>query len=452
VRDIGDPERDVGALMRNVPDAGTIRAIGDTPDNELRAHRIALAYHQISRALNARLRANEPDGVYNANWFNFALWGTLTVTGNIDNTRAPQRLNTLLASPLRRRLSPGVVRAKAADGQLVGRALAWGQRMIFLSTALSISAYLFERLAADGRQLDGSSSVDRAASYRSTMHDVVESTAQDPSSEAPPTEDRLQRKRHQDAIDRAMRMYEVAEHATGRDKAQLVFGANVLLTEVEQDIVDPALTKIVDLVPRKVGSAIDWRLARGATMVRGIPPHVAYVGLQRRREDWRRLADFAWARFMTDQVFVMALPTETVRLGRDIPAWRRDQPYYPPDLQDLTPDERRPFDAADRDVTAWLHDVDHRVRSLDRTSADGRGSAARDWRRWDERMNWAITLMRSRQHDTTLTWSPYSQEDQRRIIALQLPLHGGDPSALEVASALDKHVFDDVNPATRRYP
>jgi hypothetical protein len=133
---------------------------------------------------------------------------------------------------------------------------------------------------------------------------------------------------------------------------------------------------------------------------------------------------------MTDQVFVMALPTETLRLGRDIPPWRRDRPYYADDLTDIA-----------------TH-----VRSLDRTATDGAGSAARDWRRWDERMNWAVTLLRSRQHDATLSWSPYDAEDVRRIQKDELPRRAGDPSALEVEPPLDPTVFDSVDLARRSFP
>ena len=129
----------------------------------------------------------------------------------------------------------------------------------------------------------------------------------------------------------------------------------------------------------------------------------------------RRAIDTVWSRLMTDQVLVMALPTETLRLGRDIPPRHRGSPYYPAALRRFPernrasatePDDRPP--TTDERVERAILDIGDRVRSFDRTVRDGRGSAARDWRRWDERMNWALTLMRSRQQDETLYWRPYS--------------------------------------------
>jgi hypothetical protein len=76
------------------------------------------------------------------------------------------------------------------------------------------------------------------------------------------------------------------------------------------------------------------------------------------------------------------------------------------------------------------------VRSFDRTRGNGAGSAAQDWRRFDDRMNWAVTLMRSRQQDPTLFWPPYSREDECRIFDGSLPFRAGDPSELEVQAPL----------------
>ena len=77
------------------------------------------------------VRRQEP--VPNANWFHFATWATLAVTQNIGNERGPQRLNSGIGAPLRRRLTPAIARAKSTDEQRVGRALAWGQRLVFIT-------------------------------------------------------------------------------------------------------------------------------------------------------------------------------------------------------------------------------------------------------------------------------------------------------------------------------
>jgi hypothetical protein len=141
----------------------------------------------------------------------------------------------------------------------------------------------------------------------------------------------------------------------------------------------------------------------------------------------------------------MALPAETLRLGRDIPPWRRDRPYFADDLRDLADNGGATGRLADA-----LERVARHVKSLDRTVGNGRGSAARDWRRWDERMNFAVTLMRSRQHEETLFWKPYSEADERRILAGELPARMGDPSALEVQPPLDPKVFPLADLTSRR--
>jgi hypothetical protein len=47
-------------------------------------------------------------------------------------------------------------------------------------------------------------------------------------------------------------------------------------------------------------------------------------------------------------------------------------------------------------------------------------------------MNWALTLLRSRQHDDTLFWRPYTTRDEHRILDGDLPRRSGDPGALDV--------------------
>jgi hypothetical protein len=456
-----------------------IEKVATTTDNDLRAHRVALTYSQLARHLDelihegeigGRLLSRRP-GLVNANFFHFATWGTLTVTHNIGNERPPQRLNVGLGLPLRRRLTPAVLRARAADAQVVGRALAWGQRLIFASACLVLHEFseqlttggfapeeLLEQWPKDGdttsKRPDPDSTVGRILELTSSGGVAHEPDVAD--GDRPPVW--FERDRHFAPVLRAFELYgrACAPELDPVARARLVLGGNLLLTAVEQDLVDPALSFVVDLVPRRLGAAFDWRMARLAEQFRRIPTHLSYLVLQSLHEDERRTFDLVWSRLMTDQVLVMALPTETLRLGRDIPPWRRDQPYFPADLRDL--DEipasgkasgKGAVAVAD-DLANDLVDVARLVKSLDRTIGNGRGSAARDWRRWDERMNWAVTLMRSRQHDETLYWRPYSEADACRIVVGELPHRMGDPSALEVQPPLDPRVFERADLVSRQ--
>jgi len=168
-----------------------------------------------------------------------------------------------------------------------------------------------------------------------------------------------------------------------------------------------------------------------------VPEDLSALGLAYRYLSEREFAYAVWSRLMTDQVLVMALPTETLRLGRDIPPRRPGTAFAPKVLRgNLEPDPADHSKLADA-----LRDVARLVGSLDRSVGDGRGSAAHDWRRWDDRMNWAVNLFRSRQQDLTLFWPPYSEADQERIVKGELPHRAGDPSAHDVQAPVDGTAF-----------
>src|SRR5262245_30908614 len=103
---------------RKLDDPKWIREVAETPDSDLRAHRIALTYSRYGAWLDEliygkdsvlrKARSSSSPPVCNANWFHFATWGTLTVTQNIGMQRAPQRLNAGPAMAARRALTPMV--------------------------------------------------------------------------------------------------------------------------------------------------------------------------------------------------------------------------------------------------------------------------------------------------------------------------------------------------------
>lgn len=426
--------------------ADWLKKVVKTPDSDVRAHRVALTYSKLAgflddlingdKSVSSKLEGGEPAMACNANWFHFATWGTVTITANIANERPPQRIDMLPSVSLRRRLTPAVIQLRASSGQRVSRALAWGQRLIFVSVCFTLE-YL-DRWLSDNPDRD-------PRDFR-LLDDRGRPTAEASKIIDLGTWDRrpwIKPERHLGVIADAFQFY---IHARQTDcptlRARCMLGGNVLLTAVEQDLVDPAVEAVVNHIPRTVASAVDWRLARWVERWTGVPSQVSSFQLPFRYTGAREMLDAAWSRLMTDQVFVMALPTETLRLGRDIPPLRRGQPYFPAPLRELRP---QPSDSTEHDpadpLTRALADVADLIESLDRTTGDGHGSAARDWRRWDERMNWALTLQRSRQQDETLYWSPYSQADQRRIVSGELPQRAGDPSVLQVQAPIDNIAF-----------
>ncbi len=396
-----------------------------TADSDLRAHRIALTYYNLATYLDTvylhdgvkcsdRLKT-DPSRPVNANWFHFAMWGTLTVTQNLSNQRSPQRLNSGIPGPLRRQLTPAILRARSSDGQRVGRALAWGQLAIFAS--------VMERLTPDGTL-----STDDDSEILTRVRTRLGSTRINMTVE-----------RHIAPMKLAFDYYSKARTETSNARrAWLMLGGNLLLTAAEQDLADVPVEVVLNHIPQHVGAAISWRLAKLSERFRGVPPNMAFAFLESTHPNERRVLSTIWSRLMTDQVLVMALPTETLRLGRDIPPKHREWPIFPPDLRQvpkLGPHE----EGLTKDTRGALHEIVDLVRSIDRTivKSGTRGSAAHDWRRWDERMNWALALIRSRQQDETLFWSPYTVADQWKIVYGEIPARVGDTSTLDVQAPVD---------------
>jgi hypothetical protein len=391
------------------------------------------------------------------NWFNFATWGTLTVTRNIANQRAPQRVDDLFSVSLRRRLTPAVIRERAASGQRVSRALAWAQRLIFLTSAFAMVQF--------SRQFHNKNSTDEFVLNDRFQADIkrLSLVRRWPWDTGHPV---IGHQRHLGSLNRAFECYRRAAFQPDKGvRARLILLGNVLLTAMEQDLATDAVRTTIDHVPQRVIGRLDGTIAKAAEMWTAVPRQIVELTLPVQTEGLRNLVDTAWSRLMTDQVLVMALPTETLRLGRDIPPRDPAQPLYPWPVRHL---DRWPVDPTvsrleHTNETAWLarppvrevpprqqiergkgeqlprelQELDDLIRSFDRTGPDGAGSAAQDWRRFDDRMNWAVTLMRSRHSDETLFWPPYSIEDEKRIVAQQLPLRSGDASDLEVQAPLD---------------
>ena len=107
--------------------------------------------------------------------------------------------------------------------------------------------------------------------------------------------------------------------------------------------------------------------------------------------------------------------TETLRVGRDASRRRHRQwPDFPPQLRDLYAEDGSGArsDGGAREIRSQETSETRRAltemtlaMSRDSTGLPGSWARSRrrgDWRRWDERMNWILTLLRSRQQDDTL--------------------------------------------------
>jgi hypothetical protein len=445
----------VDASSKDMASKEWLAYVAELDESDLRGHSVALTYHEYSHLLDeyvwgdewsvrARRHQRRPLEHTNANWFNFGTWATATINRDIRHKAPTLRAQRVVPFVLRPRLAPALTRLAAADGQRVARALSWGQRLVFLSTT-----YTFLELRRSARPVDEEFVLPEGTAP-DWLHDIVSRAGWD-------GHEALARRRHLEVIAKAFDCYRKARllvDAAGRAQsddghdprtpprspaiAREILLGNLLITAVEQDVVDVVVRQVVDLVPSLASAALATRLSNWAEWLLGVPRQVAALQMPMWLAPKQRRASELWARFMTDQILIMNLPTETLRLGRDMPPLRSSRTYYPADLADLAEVEDLgdlgALDAVAREDCAELH---RRVSAFDRSRGDGRGTAAWDWRRYDDRMNWAVNLLRSRQQDPSLFWAPFGDEDRQRILNGRRPRTAGDPANYEVLASVD---------------
>jgi hypothetical protein len=438
--------------------------VGTTTDADLRAHRVALTYHYFARDLDRCI--NGPDSVWwnleerrtprvrDANWFNFGTWATTTINRDLTLRQPPAGTDRLIPYGLRRAATPLLLHVRAADGQRVSRALGWGQRLVFLSMTFT---HLARRTKKDDWGLQKAD-----AKKDNVFQRILEWSKWNGTEYIDP-------KRHLEAIWSAFdhfayaaavakrvpgyRMVEADDEAPAGSPAlrleqgrlqrleairsRHIFYANLLLTAVEQEIVNQAVGAVIDTMPQYLSSVAIGRMAAWGERFLGVQRELTGRNLPLQLRPVTHTFRESWARFMTEQVMVMMLPCETLRLGRDLPPLYPGKPFFPPDLSDLTSLPGADLPDGDADLQAIAdHDPTEQLRLLvtafDRSRGNGQGTGARDWRNYSDRMNWATTLLRSRQQDLSLFWAPYSDEDESRIYRGRLPHRFGDPSEYDV--------------------
>ena len=398
-----------------------VKRVATTRDVDLRAHEVALTYWCFACAADNwinndnsvwnRLTAQESPAPSNATWFNFATWATATINRDLALSILPNGVGRLFPGPVRRVVMPLLLHLKAEDGQRVSRALSWAQRLVFISTTLTFLARL-----EGWNQRETFDRIEEVAGWGGKL---------------------LGRRRHLSVIWLAFNKLAEAKRAATRipnhDPAkrpelfrtvsQHILQANIMITAVEQDVVDEAVGDTINYLPQLLSSAAVRRAALFGDRFLDTPREITGLNLAFQVGPATDTLKTLWARFMTNQILVMVLPSETLRLGKDIPPLVATEPFFPPDLY-ARPGAEEP---------AGLSDL---ITTFDRTQGDGRGSGANDWRNYNDRMNWAVNMIRSRQQDPSLYWSPYSEQDQTRICDKKLPLRGGDPSDYDVLAPL----------------
>jgi hypothetical protein len=131
-----------------------------------------------------------------------------------------------------------------------------------------------------------------------------------------------------------------------------------------------------------------------------------------------------WSKFATEAMMTMKVPNEILYLGRDLPALPRKS-LYPPDLSNVDLPELKTFASQFARKALWLE----RLKQLGRTVLVKLGlrqeaapfSGADDWTDLIQRMNYIVTLFRSRQQEQTLMEPPFSEAQHRAILEGKIP-------------------------------
>ena len=319
-----------------------LETVAKTRDTELRCHRIALTYSKYAAFLDTWLFKEksywsgqlhgEPATTTNANWFHFSTWAALTVSRNIGSIAAPQRFDGW-PNVVRAAVAPYIVRARGTDHQRLSQELAGAQLKIFLNTCLAFLDFC-ETKNVDAPNLIPADPM-RDLAYRGFL------------------------------------FYKDAKDTDGDLQERYVLLANLLSTVVEQHLIDRQLAAGMAAVPDRIAQVAEGRIGQLMDRLLGVQRQVTEFTVASQLAPARAVATTVWGRLLTDQVFVMSLPGEMLRVGRDIPPLQRNKPYYPRSLRHPANFTHNTPDKTRREHMALLHDL---VVRFDRTIEDGRGS------------------------------------------------------------------------------
>lgn len=193
--------------------------------------------------------------------------------------------------------------------------------------------------------------------------------------------------------------------ADEKTKAELILCGNLLIGYHEQTRLQD---KIVAGMEAPLANDFQSRFIAeanqliGNTSPRGITWIIQKLWRRRLKKLARQTA-VDWRELTTKWLMTIVLPTETLKLGSDVPPLPGGD-MYPVALQEIHLPQ----------LTAVLAQVD-------RTPHSTRSSAARDWGNIEDRMNYIADLFRSRQQDVSLYRQPYDDEQVVRIHAGKIP-------------------------------
>lgn len=188
-------------------------------------------------------------------------------------------------------------------------------------------------------------------------------------------------------------------------KAEHILCANLLVGFHEQQRLQP---QIVAGMEAPLENEFESNFVRQANEVirqkapRGISRLIQLLWRRRLKSVSRHIAD-DWREISTRWIMTIALPTETLRLGEDVPPLPDGRPF-PTDL-----------------TTLQLAALTAVLATFDRTPDSPLSSAARDWGNLADRMNYIADLFRSRQQVASLYQQPFTDAQVEAIHRGDMP-------------------------------
>ena len=358
------------------PTVVEVEAICATPDPVLRNLRITQAYADLSRALAARTGAG-------ANWCTFATWASKQAGQTIRQEDLARRSRTTSAGP-RRSASPSCVSA-TSSGRSAARPTATASRAPSARPPRRPGPLARASAAVARGNLKVFEEVGREFARFLTMLGA-------PGASGPEAVDRFceglrpgDPPAGQAGLRAAFAGYHRALATTGaKARAEGLFLANLRIGLHEQTRLQPEIQEALE------APAVDPRELRERLLERLLPDAPWLTWARVRLERWRgrldlldeacrRLADAqreAVREAVTEKLTTLALPGETLRLGRDVPG------AFPEHLR------ARPTPTSSRCSPRSIRAPDTLV-----------GSGAGDWSSLPERMHFIADLFRTRHGD-----------------------------------------------------
>lgn len=360
----------------------SVRDITDMPDPVLRNLWITQRYHEFAVALRDAGLGED------ATWCAFAVWASKTAGATIRGDVLPARATELLVDnegtqAALHRFNHGmaeqalqhlthdhlgqIVKGVTAD---VSAQIAGGNVLVFAELAPIFTALLEAQESKPGTAQQLVAAIGPALASLGTDADAAAAAAAF------------------DSYGRAL--------FGATDRTTLILQANVLAVAHEQRRLQPAIAGALN-------AAISDTLKRLIeTDIVGHLPSAARRILDGLTDGICNVLDEAWDTALTEALMQLATASETFDLRRDVPPLAGVM--FPPGLRQLR------GTAAEDPLRQW-----------DRTAGTGTPTGAHDWAVLEDRMNFIVTLFRSRQNDATLFAPPFSAAQLDSLSKGQVP-------------------------------